>query len=351
MNNNDKVKKFIMSLEHQGCIVQKGELRYIDILKYCSEGIVDSAFGNNVGAPYALALIPPSPGQETSLEFITEGVPYKLRKDEAIVLIGKTPPKAYYYSFRSFLLFVQNLIGKDYSNEYTAGDGKTGKYHMVFGSLGDTIHNYEIKTENTPGGKIGYPYDSSTIIITTADQYINKQVRKALINAGFSSDIMNNDNIPEGLTKLGLEKNKDNFVILMRAALWENKIIGQEYLDNLNKHWSVIRITPKKAIKTSDPWPIPKLKVRETSETELNILPNARRNLNYLRYKILKKYDTKDYEAIELNTNLWLMESFESFLQDVNVLGESRDALYLRTNNFELTSDDDFVIYYGVNHN
>lgn len=159
---------------------------------------------------------------------------------------------------------------------------------MIFGSLGDTINNYNINTQNTPDRALGYPYDSSTIIITTADQYINHQVRKALIDAGFSSDIMNNDNIPNDLVNLGFEK--------------------------------------------------------------FNLIPDARDNLNYLRYKILEKYDNKEYEAIDLKTNLWVMESFEAILMDENVLGESRDALYLKANSFELTSDDDFIVVYGVNH-
>jgi hypothetical protein len=349
-SNRNKVKEFIDSLEHQGYIVQEGELRYIDILKYCSEGIVNTALGNNAGAPYALALVPPSPDQESTLEFATEGVPYKLRSDEAIVLIGKTPPKAYYFSFRSFLFFVQNKIGKDYSDNTTAGNNQTGKYHLIFASLGDTIKNYNIKTENTPDGVLGYPYGSSTIIITTADQYINYQMRKALINAGFSPDIMNNDNIPRGLVNMGLERGKDTFAILMRAAIWENEEIGQAYLDDLDQYWHVLRITPRKKIETDHPWPIPELKPRETCKTEFNLLPDARFDLNYLRYKILEKYDSREYEAIDLKTNLWAMESFEGILMDENVLGESRDALYLKTNNFELTSDHDFVIIYGVNH-
>lgn len=248
-----------------------------------------------MGAPYALALVPPSPDQETNLEFITEGVPYKLRPDEAIVLIGKTPPKSYYYSFRSFLFFVQNKIGKDYSDDVTVGNNETGKYHLIFGSLGDTINNYTINTENTPDGELGYPYDSSTIIITTADQYINHQVRKALINAGFSTDIMNNDNIPKDLIKLGLEKGKDTFVILMRAAIWENKEIGQEYLDNLDKYWHVLRIIHKKPIEVNHPWPIPTLKMRETCKTEFNLVPHARYDLNYLRYKIIERYIEASY--------------------------------------------------------
>ena len=45
---------------------------------------------------------------------------------------------------------------------------------------------------------------------------------------------------------MGLEKGKDTFVILMRASIWENKEICQEYLDNLDKYWHVLRITPKK---------------------------------------------------------------------------------------------------------
>ncbi|MFW2488789.1 hypothetical protein ACN077_09465 [Clostridium chromiireducens] len=118
----------------------------------------------------------------------------------------------------------------------------------------------------------------------------------------------------------------------------------------MDKYWHVLRITPKRTIKTNHPWPVPTLKIRETCKTEFNLLPNARNEINYLRYKTLEKYYSKEYEAIDLNTNLWVMESFEGILMDVNVLGESRDALYLRTNSFELTSDDDFVITYGVNN-
>ncbi len=350
MDTNDKIVKFIKTLEHQGFIVQKGELRYIDILKYCSKGIVNTALGNNAGAPYAVAFLPSAPNQESKIDFIEEGLIYKLRPDEAIVLIGKTPPKAYYYSFRSFLVFVKNKLGKDYHDATTIGNCHTGKYHMIFGSLGDTINNYNIKTENTPDGKQGYPFDSNTIMITTADQCINHQLRQFLIHAGYSSDIINNDNIPSGLVNMGLEKGKDTFTILMRAAIWENPDIGQEYLENLNKYWHVLRITPKKPMDKNYPWPIPELKKRETCKTEFNILPNARDDLNYLRYKILKKYESKEYEAIDLNTNLWVMESYEAMIQDENVLGESRDALYLKTNHFKLTSDDDFVILYGVNH-
>ena len=51
---------------------------------------------------------------------------------------------------------------------------------------------------------------------------------------------------------------------------------------------------------------------------------HPKHNLDYWddtnRYKILEKYDTKDYEAIDLKTNLWVMESFEAIIMDENVL-------------------------------
>jgi len=37
---------------------------------------------------------------------------YKLRSDEAIVLIGSTPPPARYFSFRSYLGFVEEQTRK-----------------------------------------------------------------------------------------------------------------------------------------------------------------------------------------------------------------------------------------------
>lgn len=61
--------------------MQKGSLKYIDILKLVSEGKSSMALGNIVGAPYAAYLLP--------------------------------PPSAY-FSFRSYLALVENKPEKDY---------------------------------------------------------------------------------------------------------------------------------------------------------------------------------------------------------------------------------------------
>ena len=45
------VDDLIAILDERGFIVQEGEMRNIDILKLCSEGLVDPCMGNHAGAP------------------------------------------------------------------------------------------------------------------------------------------------------------------------------------------------------------------------------------------------------------------------------------------------------------
>ncbi|EKQ57714.1 MULTISPECIES: hypothetical protein [unclassified Clostridium] len=369
-NKNGSIKHFTRILEERGFIVQEGKLSYLDILKLASEGKVDTAFGNNAGAPYASYLLPPAPNQEPSpgqrppkgyksenpnnyppnINYVAPGVNYKLRPDEAIVLIGKTPPPAVYFSFRSYLGFVQNKPEKDYCDTITAGNRHTGYYHFIGASMGDQISNSFIWTDNTLYGTPGNPFNSSTIIITTADKGIDNQMRDALVKSGFNPGIMNDDNIPINLVNMGLERGKDTFMFVMRAAVWENSDIGWDYIYNLDKYFTVLRITPKNTCTATKPWPIPALKKQEICVTEFQVVPTARDTLDYLRSKIISQYGNPEYDIIDLDLNLAILDAYEGILQDVNVWIDDRDAVYLKTENFQLESDDDFVIIYGINH-
>jgi hypothetical protein len=371
VNDEDtNLRNFISTLNKRGFIVQEGKLSYIDIIKLCSEGKVDSALGNNVGAPYAACLLPTAPnqapaeGQEppigynpdspnnfpANIEYIAPGINSKLRPDEAVVLIGRTPPPALYYCFRSYIGFVENKSEKDYSNYITAGDDYTGFYHMIFASLGDQLNNYNLWTDNTPKGAPGNPFNSSTIIVSTADRNINKQIRDSLGTAGYSPDIMNDDNIPMDLVNMGLEKGKDTFIYMMRFALWAEQNIGHMYINNIDKFFKVFRITPKVPLINLNPWPVPTLKIRETGITEYQVVPNSRRDFDYLRNEIIKKYGGAEYDPVDLELGIGIPDNYNAILRDFNVYGDNRDAVYFKTEDFKLTSDDDFIIVYGINH-
>ena len=334
-----RIKCFIKRLEENGFIVQEGKLQYIDILKLVSEGKSPTALGNIVGAPYATYLLPPAPNQMPSpgqrppkaydpdnpnnyppnLDFIKPGLHYKLRPDEAIVLIGQTPPPSVYFCFRSYLALVENKPEKNYRNAVTAGEHRTGYYHFIGASLGDQINNYSIWTDNTPFGASGRPFNSSTIIITTADKRINQHMRDALNDSGFCSGIINNDNIPIDLVNMGLEKGKDHFSFVMRANIFEDSDIGWDYIYNLEKYFTVLRITPQKPYTSIHPWPIPALKAKETCTTEFQAIPTARNTLDYLRNQIISKYKNTEYDVVDLDFNLVVPDNYEGILQDFNV--------------------------------
>ncbi|MGD9569103.1 MAG: hypothetical protein AB7V48_12480 [Sedimentibacter sp.] len=367
---NTKIMNFVSNLNERSFIVQEGKISYIDIIKLCNEGKVDSALGNNVGAPYAVCLLPPAPNQDPSqgqeppigynpyniqnypanINYIAPGVNSKLRPDEAIVLIGMTPPPALYYCFRSYIGFVENKPKKDYSEYITVGDDYTGFYHMIFASLGDQLNNYNLWTDKTPQGAPGNPFNSSTIIISTADQNINNEIRDALGTAGYNSNIMNDDNIPMELVNMGLEKGKDTFIYMMRFALWAQQNIGTQYLNNIDKFIKVFRITPKTPTTNLNPWPVPTLKIRETGISEYQVVPNSRNDINYLRNEIIKKYGSTEYDHVDLDLTVGIPDNYNAILRDFNVYGDNRDAVYFKTEDFQLTSDDDFIIVYGVNH-
>ncbi len=364
------IMNFVDTLNNRGFIVQEGKLSYVDIIRLCSEGKVNSCLGNNVGAPYAVCFLPPAPNQDPSegqeppigydpynsnnypanIDYLAPGFSSKLRTDEAIVLIGITPPPALYYCFRSYIGFIENKPEKDYSEYITTGNDYTGFYHMLFSSLGDQLNNYNLWTDNTPKGAPGNTYNSSTIIISTADRNINREIRNALIMSGYSQDIMNNDNIPMELVNMGLEAGKDTFIFMMRIALWAQQEIGNQYLNNIDKFIKVLRITPKIPITTSAPWPVPTLKIRETGITEYQIVPDSRNDLDYLRNEIIKKYGGANYEHVDLELSIGIPDNHNAILRDFNVYGDNRDAVYFKTEDFQLKSDEDFVIVYGINH-
>jgi len=85
------------------------------------------------------------------------------------------------------------------------------------------------------------------------------------------------------------------------------------------------------------------LRVKGTGVTEMD--SNAA--LNELRDAILAAYP--GYTATQLVTSVWLVNSLSAIQQDQDLLGETRDTPYLRTEDFALTNNE-FIVVYGLNH-
>jgi len=327
---------FRSALERDGFIVQEGKLELFDIIRMKDAGLIPSCWGNNPSTPYMVHKLPIAPGQtvpnhisDAPINPINKGLwgDWRLRPDEAIVLVGRTPPAASYFSYRSY------LAARYFGNVF----------RRIFASLGDTQNHLTIRTGGTPNGAEGNPFDQETIIVTTADKGIDDRVRKAAQSAGYSPAIMNTDVIPSGLVKMGLEEKADSFVFIHRFAFFQDEDAGNAYMKNPGA--VVFRLTPKEPSPLL-PYEVQQLRVRGTGNTmELDLMGT----LNDLRQAIIAKYST--FSPTELKTSIWLLEGFDGIQREIDVIGENRDTTYLWTDRFTLKDDpNEFLIVYGVNH-
>lgn len=334
-NSEGDISALRSALEEDGFIVQEGILSYFDIIGLYNKGLIQSCFGNNPATPYVAFWLPAGPGQTGRSLLKTPGglaVDWHLRQDEAVVYIGKTPPECSYFSYRSY------VFDKFYPNE--------GVYKRIFGDLGDALNLRTIKTEGTPDGTDGDPFDETTLIVSTADKGIDERVRNAAESAGYPPSIMNTDVIPSSILNMGLENRSDTFAFVIRVNFFKDEVAGEAYVSD--PPGTVLRITPAEPA-TLDPYKVPDLRVRGSGNaSELDLTPN----LNDLRRAILDRY--ADLEANELETHVWLYtppQGYDGIQRGANVFGPNRDTFYLNSTSFTLGDDpEEFLIVYGVNH-
>jgi len=348
---------FRSALERDGFVVQEGGLGMFPLVEIYEAGFTKSCWGNDPTKPYLVCLAPPALGEKVdSVKFkVAEFLGFKgltamfrLRPDEALVFVGRTPPECKYFGYTGY------LMERFYGNEK----------RVIWANLTDSLNNLTINTEGTPNGSEGNPFDKNTIIVNTADRGIDERVRAAATSAGFSPAIMNTYVIPSPILNMGLENDSDTFNFFVRPSAFKEKQAGDAYAKSPSA--VILRITPKDSAKL-DPYGVPELRVRGTGKTEHDLTPA----LDDLRKAILAKYG--DLEATELETSEWIPEGYEGLMRGINVLGPSPDALYLWTGGqlqfyppcpslltseaekapkvFTLLDDpDEFVIVYGANH-
>ncbi|OGN92376.1 MAG: hypothetical protein A2Z75_04935, partial [Chloroflexi bacterium RBG_13_50_10] len=302
-----------------------------------------NAAGNNADAPYrgVFGAIPDNVeikdiSQLTNAQEQVENLLYsmpgmiqgwQLNPDEALVIVTKTPPECVYFSYCGFIFY--KYYEKDQQRKW------------VWTSYNDPLNNLTIKTAGTPNGTKGNPFNQDTIIIVTADRGIDQRIRSAAVAAGYPESIINTYVIPSSMVKLGTGPEFDTVVFGQRMALFVDEKAGQEYVNAVS---AALRVIPKSQVEL-DPFPAPELRVRGTGKTEVDLQPA----LDELRKAILAKYS--NLSANELETDLWLPESYEAVQTETYVAGESRDTVYLRSDTLTLGDDpDEFVIVYGVNH-
>ena len=356
------------------CYVQEGHLEYMDTIALASQGKLISCFGNNAGSGYLVPMIPPSPNQDSapatemgnfswpaevpsalydaSAEnapanpyFSPVGWTYKLRQDEAVVLIGTLPPECKYFSLINYVFSSAVKPGKTYGERsfFQYGSAEAGAYHPVFASLGEPVNMNNIRYA---GGETCF--GSEFAYIASGNQDTAEAIRAALIEAGYDENMINIAPFYADTLRMGLEKGADVFSILMRTSQPADETAFDQWLASFSETMRVCRVTPK-AETPENAYAYPVLTPRGTGVHEVQTLPEADKALDTIRQKLIAQY-AEEYDYEELTARIAVPEGMTGYLNDENAQGDNRDTSYLMTDDFTLNSDEDFVVVYGVNH-
>ena len=337
----ERVPKLLQVLDRDGFQVEPGSFIVLDpIANACApKPLIPSAWYNNV-QPYLAALLPRDWETQPSERVLPPA--YFLRQDEAILVVGATPPPMAYFSFQTFLLARYNPKTVNYASP----GNFFAPYEALFSYLGDTVNSLTIRTTGPSA------FNRPMALISTGSRTTREGLRAALLAAGYEASIINTETLPSSLIRFGYGS-ADQFLFLMRTALavGGNAVIDKYKNDVLTgKVMQVFRVRPK-VQSAPHPLPAPVLRTRGTGHTEMDLFPVMEK----LRQAILSRFSS--YAAEELDTSLPVPEGYPAIQRDVPWLGPDkegsagygRDANYLASSWFDL-GDNDFAIVYGVDH-
>jgi hypothetical protein len=325
--DTNPVARFQTALEHDGFSVQPGVVSVTDWAGlYCLGQRTNAGYVNK--APYLLIQVPKSADDPSPIEN------FQLRPDEAIVLIGPTPPPVKYFGYNAFL-----------ATRVFPNDPDKIRNPLV-ATLGDALNNATIKTIGPT------PFSTPVVIIFTPDQGTDARIRTALRRSGYPSAMINTLVCPASILNLGDSDTADELTFKMRIGMSEGAPDAlKAYVDSAATNVTVLRLTPG-TTPTPNPFPVPPLRVRGTGQTELNLM----KKLDQVRQGIIASHP--GLYAVDIGSKPVGYEGYDYIQQGINPGADSRDNLFLAagflpeygcTNRITL-ADDEFLVVYGVNH-
>ena len=321
------VDNFTKILQQAGFSLTPGDFKAHDLVQETCTGKIPQAATNSWPNVTFFLEFPPHPGVTP----LPGGGYWQLGKDEAIILVGQTPPPALFFSYQVFAITVpgiQNSRGL---------------------AVGDAVN---IETINTIGPD---KFNQPIVYIITGNRETERQVRAAARKAGYPDAIINVETIAPVIAPLGAGATGSWFAFAHRIAAPLDKEALKDYARN--QLYQAFRVTPAQPL-ADDPEPVPVLRVRGTGHTEMPLYPS----LKLLRQAILDRY--AGMTAEELDTKITQTnqppDGHEAIAEKPYVaLQRGKDAWGASRDNASITSypnfrlrdgANEFVIVYGANH-
>jgi hypothetical protein len=203
------MERFQAELLADGLLLAEGKASELDPSECCSW---ESCYLFNPDNEYHSWWVPPSPSQTVPDPIVEDGLSlaWRLRPDEAIVAVGRTPPQASYFSYRTYL--------------HDRYDPVTGLREQLFFNLGDSLNNFVMGTGE------GGPFDADFVLVTTADAATDALIRAAAARAGLPDSMISTEAVAGTPMTLGVGEEADTFRMQHRIALFDDLTLGEAYM-------------------------------------------------------------------------------------------------------------------------
>lgn len=305
-----------------------GSWRYFDTLGcFMTPGY--TCYGNNPASPYGSPYFDEF-GANPNLANV------QLARDEAIVVVFRTPPQMRYFSFNQYL--------------FQRADSST----EIFASLSEALNLKRLGTtgSETPGAS---PFESYAAVVWTADQSTFASVQAALVASGMPAQAINDLPLPQSIParpsepayklRMGHGRSFDVFNLLLRTALPDDQAGFEAYMQE-NPYY-VVRVGPS-THRAPNPAPAIGYPSDMSGVAEDPALQAA---LDRLVSDIGKRYagtfSFKQQTSTYTEHVGWdcISELSECTGDNYDVLYSHDVATYVRVRNLQ-----DFIIVVGVNH-
>ena len=341
-NNLDKLVKTKIIYDNFKNI-QKGKFRFwqtsdcLTILYKDSPFYVnDGCYFQNPDAPYGLILLPPHHDEIIDDYYgfpVSDGnlsATWHMKKNEVIILFGKTPPECKYFSFSNYLYsrhFPENWKPNNTDSRINLNcpNGNVSSRCEIFASLDDSVNLHRgMNLENQT-------FDSDFVLILSPNFEATYISEIALMKIGISKNIITNYTYPGKYLKLGIDSEDDTFITILRTAFYKNKTQADYYFNNIP--FSVVRMELKNEnVHLFDKKPLVNRKTKFDDATKMNItLPELKKNLDIILKSVVDKltFEKKKYFIQITETKSGAPDNgFECINNGTMCLADCRDTLY-----------------------
>lgn len=303
-----------------GATVQTGTLEQPDLTACCTGD--QSCSGTNPSSPYARLRLPPGPGQTVpNPDANPDGTAtaWRLRQDEAVIVVGLTPPSARYYGFTPYLADRYNPT--------------THEREQLFASLGDSWNQLVLSTAS------GRPFLSEFATVFTSNATTASLVTAALERAGTPAAAINIVVLRSDNTHLGLDYQADTFSFFLRVGVPASTSAIDAWLAHPP---SVYRVTPGSEL-AANPLPTPPGRTRGSSPETLSSA------VDQLGAAIQARTGGTGV-ALATHNVPPLFNGDYCIANNLFCAGDNRDALYGQGNTTFDLDQLAYVMVYGVNH-